>query len=216
MKKLILKELRLSVYPACFIFMILSAMLLIPNYPSFVGVSYFIFSVQIIFNTALANKDMEFMSMLPISRSRIVLSKHLVVVIMQLAQILFAIPCAIVACLVVYKEGNPIGMDANFAFFGFVFFVYGVFNITFFPRFFRTGTKAGVPLIFATGNYLLAVAIIEVVVHVCPYLLVRIDSLAPEYMVTRIIVLFLGIISYLAMTFISYRMSVKKFEKVSL
>jgi len=216
MKNLLYKELKLVIPPATYLFALLPALLLIPAYPYFVGVSYFFFIIQITFATARANKDHEFTSMLPIPRRQIVLAKHLNVAFVELLTILVAIPFALISSLIINPNGNIVGMDANFAFFGLTLIAYSVFNLAFFPAYFKTGYKMGVPLLIGIAVYLITICFFELVINLVPALKSTLDGLNPQTFIYQFIVLAAGIVIYVGSMFVSYKISTKKFEKVSL
>ncbi|MCX5774891.1 MAG: ABC-2 transporter permease [Firmicutes bacterium] len=216
MKNLLYKELKLVVVPGTYFFALCGALLLVPAYPYFVGVSYCIMSFLISFAAAQANKDHEFTAMLPIPRDQIVLAKHLTVVFVELLTLAVAVPCAFITSLVLNPGGNIVGMDANFAFFGLTLIEYSVFNIVFLPGYFKTGYKTGFPMLFGLISYVSVAVIFEVLIAVIPVLKTNLDSLNPATFGYQFIVLGLGIIAFLITTFVSWKVSTKKFEKVSL
>ena len=54
----------------------------------------------------------------------------------ELTHIVIAIPFAMISCLI-NPQGNAVGIDANFAFFGSVFVMYAIFNVIFLPMFYK-------------------------------------------------------------------------------
>lgn len=216
MKNLLYKEIRLVIQPPAYLFVLCAALLLIPAYPYFVGVSYFIFAIQINFSLMRANKDQEFTSMLPISRAQIVSGKTVSICFLEMLQLGLSVVFGLLSSFVVNKGGNPVGMDANAAFFGMTLIAYSVFNMIFIPKFFKTGYKMGFPLIFAIVGYLITVGIFELVVNLVPSLKISIDGLDPQYLWSRLIVLGFGIICYLFTLVLATKIAVKNFSKVSL
>lgn len=216
MKNLIYKEIKLVVMPVAYLMLFLSALVAIPNYPYIVGFGYSLLTLFICLSTAKANKDDEFTSSLPIPRNHIVLARHFTFVYVELLQIIVAIPFAVVSAFVINKNGNLVGLDANFTLFGVAFLCYGVMNIVFLPWFYKTSYKMGVPFFVATIAFLLCYGVIEIIIQTVPALRAALDGTAIEYMGYRLIVLFVGIIMYVVLTFASYKLSVKNFEKVSL
>lgn len=215
MKNLLYKEIKLVITPAAYMFACLSALLLIPSYPYCVGLSYCIFSIVTTFGVARANNDHQFTAMLPVSRNDIVKAKHMTVVFIELIQIITAVPFALLSSLVLNKQGNIVGMDANFAFFGMAFIAFSVFNIIFLPGYFKTGYKTGMPVIIGLTCYVLILALFETLTALIPFLKKNLDSLDGHTFIYQIPVLAIGILIYLITIFISYKISVKKFEKVS-
>lgn len=214
MKNLFIKEIKLVVSPAVYLFAILSALLLIPAYPYIVGVSYFIFAIQITFGVARANNDHFFTAMLPVPRKNVVLGKHFSVAFIEGIQLLFAIPFAIVSSLVLNKVENPVGMDANLAFFGEALIAYSIFNIIFLPEYFKSGYKTGVPLLLAITAYVLFIAGFEFTVAFVPEVHTLIDGF--KNLQYQAIVFTMGVIVYFLTMYLSYKISVKRFNKVNL
>ncbi len=172
--------------------------------------------VQVCFSIAKANKDPEFTAMLHVPRSAVVLSKHITVMILQLSQLAVAVLCALVSSLVLNPSGNIVGMDANFAFFGLTLIEFAVFNIVFFPMFYRTGYKMALPLACGAGAFILSAVFFEVIIALIQPLNAVLDSLDPSTFIYQIPLLLIGAAVYAAVFYASYRLSVKKFEKVSL
>lgn len=216
MKNLLYKELKLVISPVTYMFCILSGLLLIPSYPYCVGMLYCILALNITLNMARANNDHMFTAMLPVPRNHIVMAKHITVVFIQLLQVISAIPFALISSLVINKSGNIVGMDANFAFFGLTLIEFSVFNIIFLPWYFKTGYKAGMPMLIGSLVYGVSIAFFEILIAVIPVLNNNLDSLNASTFIYQIPVLIAGIIIYFAVIYLSYRLSVKKFEKVSL
>lgn len=216
MKNILYKELKLALHPVLYLFALTSALLLAPGYPYAVGMIYFIFGVQILFQTARANKDLEFTATLPVPRAAIVLSKHLSVMLLEILQLLIAVPFALVSSLVLNKGGNAVGLDANFALFGVTLAGYSVFNLVFLPLFYKTGYKLGVPFVLGIISYGIFAALVEIVIANVPALKSNLDSLNPDTFVYQIPLLFAGILIYTASLYLSYKVSVKNFEKISL
>ena len=95
MKELLKKEFVLAMHPTAPIFLVLSAMLLIPNYPYYV---VFFYTGLAIFFTCLngrENHDIAYTVQLPVKKSDVVKSRFLFVLVLEGLQMLIAIPFAI-------------------------------------------------------------------------------------------------------------------------
>jgi hypothetical protein len=154
--------------------------------------------------------------MLPVPRSHIVLAKHFTVFYTEMLSILVAIPCALISSLVINTNGNIVGMDANFAFFGMTFFAFGLFNVLFLPLYFKTGYKTGIPVLVGMTCYIVCFCLFEVIVNLFPYLKTHVDGLSPAGRPLRLVLLAAGLLFYVITMVVSYRISVKRFERVSL
>ncbi len=216
MKKLIYKELKLVIAPFIYMFPALSAMLILPDYPYAVVMAYCIYGIFVTFNVAQVNKDSEFTANLPVPRRYIVYSRYITVIYLELLQVIIAIPFAILSSLVFHKDGNIVGMDANFAFFGLTFAIYGIFNAIFLPSYFKTGYKLFVPLIKSLSAYLVIATAGELIIAFTPALKECVDGLSPEKMPIRLAILVVGIVIYILANVFSARKAVKNFEKVSI
>ncbi|MCI1946320.1 ABC-2 transporter permease [Clostridium luticellarii] len=215
MKNMLYKEFNLAMHPTSIMFLLLSAMLLIPNYLYYVT---FFYTALAIFFTCLSgreNNDIFYSMTLPVRKRDIVKSRFLYVVILELVQILTAVPFALIRRTYTLP-GNIAGIDANVAFFGFSFMMLGIFNLVFFTRYYRNTDKVGTA--FAVGSTAIAVFMLaaESGVHIVPFMKNVLDTRDPDFILYKVAVLIGGIILYVLMTFFSYMKSAKSFEKLDL
>ena len=215
MKNLLYKEFQLGIPKGIYAFALLSALLLIPAYPYIVGMGYVILAIFNTFAAAAANRDHEFTASLPVRRADIVLSKTAALLVLEGITLLAAVPFALLSSYAVNPAGNIVGMDANFAFFGFTFAEYGVFNAVFLPRYFRTGYKAGMPTLLGLIGYTLTGLVLELATQFAPALRV-LDSLDGATSGYRLIALFAGMAAFALCTLFACRRAVKNFENVNL
>lgn len=212
---LLYKEFRLVVPPVYFGIAALTLFNLIPHYPFILGISYFMLAVFFPLSEANANKDLLFTTALPISRDRVVLAKHASVAAVQLVQLAALAVVAVIAAQLT-PEGYAIGMDGNLAFFGFVLVSLGLFNVVFLPGYFRTGYRIGRPGVTAALAFALSYATLEVLVAVVPGAAETLDSLDPATFGPQLAVLAAGAFLYVVLTGLSYRRSVRRFDRVHL
>lgn len=212
---LLYKETRLVVPPVYLLVAGLTLFNLIPNYPMIIGVSYFILAVLFAFSEANANKDLEFTISLPVSRDRVVLAKHLTVAALQIVQLAALALVAVVAAMIT-PGGIIVGMDGNYAFFGFVLVSLGLFNLVFLPGYFTTGYKTGRPGVLAAITFFASYGVFEVLVAVVPGASEVLDTLDPAHAGPQLLVLGLGGLSYGLLTVFSYRRSARRFDRVNL
>lgn len=92
MKALIYKELKLSMHPICYIFIVLfPLMLLIPSYPIGIGFIYVLTCYPILFlgaNKGQQSNDLLYSTLLPVRKKDIVMARIITVILMQVAFIL--------------------------------------------------------------------------------------------------------------------------------
>ncbi len=216
MKHLLYKELRLAKHPTMFLFLLFSAMLLIPSYPYYVAFIYTCLSVFFVFLQGRENNDLSFTALLPVRKRDIVRARCLLVVLMQLAQVLVSLPCAIVGARINPLGGNAAGIEANAAFFGLVLVMYALFNLLFLPAFYRTGYRVGRAFLFAGAAVLVYIVAAELLVQCVPALKASLDTFDPAMRGTRLFVLLLGAGLYAAGSLLACRLSERRFARVDL
>lgn len=216
MFKLFKKELRLNMPKPLYLFALLGAMVIIPNYPYIVGIGYFIMHVMIYFQFVNENRSQEFSAMLPIKRSDIVSSTTLVIVLCQMLNIAVAAICAYPSKLINPNGGNFVGLDCNLTFFGVALICMSAFNLVVIPRYFKTGYKYGLTLILGLIAFVITYGVFEVLVQAIPTLTKALDSYDGKYLWARLTVFAIGVIIYPLSTLIANKIAIKKFEKVNL
>lgn len=215
MKNLLLKEFRLAMHPTNIIFLSFSMMLLIPNYPYYVT---FFYTGLAVFFTCLSgreNQDIFYSMLLPVRKKDIVKARFIFVMIIQLLQMLVAVPFAILRQSI-NLPGNQAGMDANIAFFGFSFILFGIFNFFFFGIYYKDVNKVGKAFGVSSTVVFIYIIIIEACVHAVPYVKNYLDTNDSEHLADKMIVLAVGIVIYVLVTYLSFVRSAKYFEALDL
>ncbi len=215
MRNLLYKEFRLVINPAYFFILLFSALLLIPQWVYFVAMMYFLFiAVPNIFANAKAVNDIGFTVMLPIRKRDVVKARVLSIAMFELLQIASA---AVFATLnmALYPNGNFM-IDANIAYLGCVFVMYGIFNAIFFPMFYRSAYKIARPILFALTASMLFAAVIETLVLSMPAAAYILDGISGEALLRQLPVMAIGIVFFALLTVLAYNKSAKNFEEVDL
>lgn len=218
MKKLLYKEFKLSLNPLYCIFILMGAMVMIPEYNYYV---LFIYTAMVVINnmftTGKVNKDVEYTVMLPISKRDVVKARVLSIVIYQLLNIAATAVFAVLANILYGNGVNPAGIDRNVALFGLVFIMMGTFNIAYLPAFYKTASKILRPVIFGMIALVVCIGVFETAAqYVSSPLGEYLDSSTPQGMVMQIPVLLAGIVIYGLLNMLAYRISAKRFERIDL
>lgn len=216
MSKLLYKEFRLAMHPTAYIFLSFSLMLLIPNYPYYVT---FFYTGLAVFFTCLGgreNHDIFYTLSLPVPKRAAVKARFASVMLIELAQLLLAIPFAFLRQLMPGIPGNQVGMDANIAFFGLALILLGIFNLIFFSKYYKNTDKVGSSFGISSIAVFVYIIIVETLTHIIPFFRDRLDTKDTEFVADKLLVLAIGIIIYLVLTLVSFRKSVKSFEKLDL
>lgn len=222
MKQLYIKEFKLNVKLPVYLLSLLGLMVMIPNYPVFVGVGYSVFQVFIYMQYMRENRSQEFSATLPVKRNDIVSSTTLIIVTLQMMNLTIAAIGSVIVRLIyasgdlTYSDGNIVGIIPNFAFFGLTLLCLAVFNLIFITGFFKTGYKYGVPIIIGALTFIGMFIILDAIEQLIPALNNALDTYATKTLWARLVVLAVGIAAYCGCTFAANRIAQKRFEKVSL
>ena len=130
MKLLIKKEWKLTVTPVPLLFLLLSALVLVPSYPYYVTFFYNALGIFLMLQAARENRDVYYMALLPLTKRDLVRARFSTIVTLQLLQALVCVPFMLLRRG--YAEiNNPVGIEANLAFLGFGFMLMGLFDLVF-------------------------------------------------------------------------------------
>ncbi|MDA3809864.1 MAG: ABC-2 transporter permease [Spirochaetaceae bacterium] len=214
MLNLLYKELNLSIHKFfIFIFPVITGLLfLIPQWPYLIALMYFIFvSITNIFGGYNAQKDYEFSIMMPVRKSDIVKAKIAAMIILEIIHIFTGVVFALLHNSLFGSEN--FFLDLNPAFFGLGFIMFALFNISFFPMYFKTAYRYGLPTIIGV--------IVTVLFFTALELLVMFNRSASTLvegsgMASQSALLFAGVAVYALLNLISVKISVRNFEQVDL
>ena len=165
MSKLLYKELRLAAHPNLYVFTLLGALVLVPAYPYGMVFMFGCLGPFITMNYCRETNDLYYSALLPIGKRDIVKGKCLLFAAAQLGQVLISLPFAFLRVRLL-PMGNPAGIEANVAFYGFGLIIYAIFNFIFLTEFFKSGFKVGTAFLLAIIPTFLAVLAMEVLSHI--------------------------------------------------
>ena len=209
MKLLMKKEWKLVVTPVPLLFLLLSALVLVPSYPYYVTFFYNALGIFLMLQAARENRDVYYMALLPVTKRDVVRARFSTVVTLQLLQIAACIP------FMLLRRGyaqinNPVGIEANLA------LLMGLFNLTFLPMHYKNGYDLGKPFVVSSVVLFLAIVLLEMLDHVVPYMKTVCESYAPADLVRQLPVLLGGVAVYALVTYLAFRTSAARFEQVDL
>ena len=209
------KEWKLVMMPVPLLFLLLSALVLIPNYPYYVTFFYTTLGIFLMMQSARENRDLYYMALLPVTKRDMVKARFLLMMSVEALQVLVCIPFLLVRAS--YGEiKNAVGIEANVAFLGFSLVLLGLFNRIFFPMHYKNAYDLGKPFLLSSLALALGMVILEALQHVLPYLCSVCDSYAASDQLRQIPVLFVGLIVYALLTARSFSISVRRFEAADL
>lgn len=181
LSKLLYKEFKLALHPAAVLFLLLSSMMLIPNYPMYVLFFYNTLGIFFICLSGRENHDFAYSLSLPIRKRDAVCARIVFAVILQLAQCVLAVGFMFVR-RALGLGANEAGMDPNVAFFGLSFIMLAVFNYVFFTGYFSRPDKVGRVFARASIVTFVYIGIAEACTFAVPFFRDVLDTPDPENM----------------------------------
>ena len=156
---------------------LMSAIVLAPNYPRIVVAFFVIMPITSLFGFIREHRTDDVFSALPVKRGDIINGQVLFAVCIEIIYISLMAVFAAVSAFIPFDGATiattSVGMHCTPAFFGIVFFSYGIFNLVFLPIYFRGGksspSRALVSVIIAVVCSLLPYAGEEILAVVSPF-----------------------------------------------
>lgn len=215
MKNLLYKELRLGIHPTMCIFLAMPLLMLAPNYPYYVVFMYTCLAIYFTFLIGREQNDIFYTAALPIKKTDVVKGRFATVILFELASVFISVPFAVISAKVNPNGGNAAGIEPNLAFYGLALIMLGGFNIAFIPEFYRTARKLFRPMLYASVFIFVYIGAAETAAQYYPSPVSEFLDRAgifPEHLP----ILAAGIIIYTVLTFLAYKISAKRFERVDL
>lgn len=214
-KNLLYKEFKLSLHPTSLIFFALTAMLLIPNYPYYVVFFYTCLGVFFMCLQGRENHDIFYSLLLPIEKKDLVKARMGAVVLVELAQVILAIPFMVLRGLMPLP-GNQVGMDANWSLLGLSLVMLGLFNFVYFVYYYKHPQKVGTAFAWGSVVITLFMVISEAASHVVPFVAKVLDGPNAEHTLAKLLTLLIGLLIFALITYVAYRKSAHSFEALDL
>ena len=211
MGKLLKKELRLALHPTAPIFLLLSSMLMIPNYPYLVVFFYTGLAVYFTCLTGRENHDVAFTVLLPVAKRDAVKARLLMTVLLEAAQLLLAVPFMILRQKLI-PSPNAVGMDANVALFGFALVQLGLFNTVFFRMYYRDVRKVGKAFVWSSAVTFVYICVVEATAHAVPFVRDVLDTPDTEHAAAKVVTLLIGAAVFAVTTWLACRKAQRDFE----
>lgn len=216
MRTLLKKEMYLSASVLTYFFLAAAVMTLIPGYPILCGVFFVTLGIFHSFQNSREANDIVYSALLPIAKSDVVKGKYVFSVMIELCGFLIMTLLTLLRMTVLsdaklYRQ-NAL-MNANPFFLGMALVIFGMFNLIFIGGFFKTAYK-----LFPFVTYIIAVFLTigaAEALHHIPGLEV-LNAFGSEHLPVQLSLLAGGIVMYILLTAVSYRISCARFEKIDL
>ena len=218
MVNLIKKELALCVHPTAFIFLSFAALVFVPNYPYEVIFFFSCLSVFFCCMMTRENGDIAFSCALPVKKEHIPLAKMLVVIGLQCISLLLVGVIGAIkgAILPAEQYVNQAGISANIVLVGNGAVLLGIFNLIFFPRYFKQPDKIGVPFVIGAIVEFVLIGVFIVIRWATPLYSTTLNGLNTVNTGAKVIAFLLSFLLYSILTIISCKTSMKNFVKTDI
>lgn len=213
--KLLKKEFRLCLHPFCCVAPLLSALILVPGYPYAVCCFYMALGIYFVCLSGRENHDAAYTLTLPVSRRDAVEGRILFAMCLELAQLVLMYLFTLLKNAIGYIA-NPAGLDAGVALIGQGFLVFTLFNVIFFPMYYRDITKPGKAFTVASVVMFLWIAAEVVATYTVPFVQYTLDTQDPLFMRDKLLFLLGCLALFLAGSWSAVLRSAKRFETADL
>ena len=213
--KLLMKEWKLCMHPMGYIMLLCSALVLVPGYPYGVSCFYMGLAIFFICLTARENHDAAYTLMLPVSRSDAVKARILFCAVLEVIDVLL-MGVFILVKNAIGNMANPAGLDAGLALIGEALIIFAVFNMVFFPIYYRDISKPGKAFAFAAAAVFLWIILEIAGTYAIPFFRDVLDQPDPRYMRDKALFTLGGLALFLAGTAWSIQTGAKRFEELDL
>lgn len=220
MKNLLYKELRLCLTPQAIIFGCLSVLIVIPGWPSLIAFIYTFVGFFVIFPVAIANRDLEFTAILPIRKRDLATGKTLLGMIFELGSVILSIPFALIKAFLINPnlpaEQSYTELGINFALYGIVLGLCGIFNLIFLWLYYKSPYKTVKAQIFAALGIIVLITLIMAYFMIDKNATTVVNTYTGLGLLTQLLILGGGLALFVAMSYLAARLAGKRLESIDL
>ena len=219
MKNLLYKEVVLCTNIQVVLFAVFALFILIPSWPPAIAFIYPLSGLMTLFPRGLANKDIEYTSLLPVRKTDIVKGKLLFLCLIEIAVIILATIGGLIRFFLFKEPADPselkyfMAVRPSISLLGFAFLSFGIMNAVLIGLYYRNPYKR------LAGPNLISLVICMIVLVIGSVTIAFVPALR-EYDTVGIIVqlstLFIGAILFALFSFIGYKIGAKAFVNVDL
>ena len=219
MKALLYKEFKLAMHPVCYIFIAMFPfMILIPSYPLAVGFIYILSCYPILFlgaNKGQQSNDLLYSTLLPIRKKDIVKARIFTVAIMQFAYIL--IMCALLPIAMISHQVSAdtgLGIKGFVSLIGIVLIGFSLVDLIFFSVYYKNGRSIVMSTLLTMLGFIVYLAIFTIVLCYIPGMEWYKGFLQDSGIGYQFIILGIGLIIYVILHYLVYKVASKELEQV--
>lgn len=212
--KLLIKEWKLCMHPTGYLMLLCAALVLVPGYPYTVSCFYMGLAIFFICLTARENHDAAYTLTLPVSREDAVRARILFCTALEVLDLLM-IGLMVLLKGAIGNTPNPAGLDAGLALIGEGMIAFALFNMVFFPIYYRDINKPGKAFGFAAAA-MLALIVLEIAATYTVPFFRMLDTQDPQYLSEKGLYTLAGLALFAGGTAKSIQMSRKRFAEEDL
>ena len=213
--RLLKKEFRLCMHPFGYVAPLLSVLVLVPGYPYAVCCFYTTMAVFFVCLTARENHDASYTLTLPVTRREAVQARILFCACLEIAQLIL-MGLMIPLKNLMGTQPNPAGLDAGLALIGEGMLVYTLFNLLFFPRYYRDINKPGSAFVIASIAVFAWIVLEVVATYTVPFVRYTLDTPDPAHIGDKLLFTVGTAALYAAGSYLAAQRSIRKFEEADL
>ena len=213
--KLLMKEWKLCMHPTGYIMLLAAALVLVPGYPYGVTCFYMALAIYFICLTARENHDAAYTLTLPVTRRDAVHGRILFCTVLEVLQTV-CIGVFVLLKNAIGTQPNPAGLDAGLALIGEALLLFALFNMIYFPLYYKDISKPGKAFLFASAAVFLWIILEIAATYTVPFVRFTLDRPDPEYMQEKGLFTLGAAALFAAGTYMAETRSVKAFEAVDL
>ena len=221
MKNLFFKELKLSIHPLCYVFVLLFGLMgLIPNYPACVGPVYLIAAYTFLFlgaNKGQTTNDLFYSCNLPLRKQDVVTARMVSITYLKVLLFIPLLATLLIRFFVIYpaikNSGGSIpdlglDIDQGFALFGILILVLSLTDLIYLPWFYKTGKSIVGPTLVGVIFYIVVAFLATMLLPKVPHLKALVTIGGPEESILVQILLFVGcILTSFGVELLTYKLS---------
>lgn len=217
MYNLVMKDLKLGINPLFFLVpVVLGALMLIPGWLYFIVLLYFCWiTVPNTFGQFRSQNDLMFTSMMPVTKTDMVKARVLVIVILEMLHMLMAIIFGIIN-IRLYGEIPNDFFGPYPGFWGLCFVMYAIFNVFFIPMFYKTAYKFGGAALAGITGAMVFAGLAQWIGIQNSYVSDMFNGSGVHKVALQASLMIAGIVIFIALTMLAYRIAVKRFHKVEI
>ena len=225
MKALIYKELKLSMHPICYIFILLFPfMILIPSYPLGIGFIYVLACYPVLFlgaNKGQQSNDLLYSTLLPVRKKDIVMARIITIILMQVAFIAITsalYPLArIINTNILQSAEHPeeytvpgLGLNSYVLLLAIAIIGYAIADLIFFPIYYKKGKSIVASTLLTILGFVIYIGVFTVALPYVP----GFEFLNNLHIGIQFGVLAEALVVSFALHLVVYKVSSKRLEKV--